>query len=83
MFLPNINRTQAAKRADKMPFLSLITLTFDLYLETRPSGGPSTSYLWIRRKSVQRFSRYFIRKQKSRGQRQKQNLTQFTACGKN
>ena len=29
MFLPNINRMQAAKKP-KMPFLSLVTLTFKL-----------------------------------------------------
>jgi len=36
--LPNINRTQAAERAEKcMPFLSLVILSFDLDLQTRPS----------------------------------------------
>jgi len=29
--LPNINCTQATERAEKMPFLSLVTLTFDLW----------------------------------------------------
>jgi len=49
-----------------MPFLSLVTLTFDLYLDlqTRPSEGPNTSSVWIWRKSVQRFPRYFIHKPK-------------------
>jgi len=28
--LPNMNRTQAAERAEKCRFLSLVTLTFDL-----------------------------------------------------
>jgi len=28
--LPNINRTQAAERAEKCRFMSLVTLTFDL-----------------------------------------------------
>jgi len=32
----------AAVRAEKMPFLSLVTLTFDLDLQTRPSEGPNT-----------------------------------------
>jgi len=33
--LPNINRMQAAKKGRKMPFLSLVTLTFDL--QTHPT----------------------------------------------
>jgi len=41
--LPNIKRIQAAERAGKKPFLSLVTLTFDLDLQTRPSEGPNTS----------------------------------------
>ena len=61
----------------KNPFLSVVTLTFDLDLQTHPSEGPNTSRLWIWRKSVQRFRRYFIHKQKCRRQRQKQNFTQF------
>jgi len=38
--LPNINRTQAAKRGEKFLFLSMVTLTFDLDIETPPSEGP-------------------------------------------
>jgi len=38
-----------------MSFLSLVTLTFDRDLQTRPSDGPTTS-------SVQRFPRYFTYK---------------------
>jgi len=34
---------QAAERAEKMPFLSLVTLIFDLDLQIRPSEGPNTS----------------------------------------
>jgi len=56
-------------------------LTFDLDLQIRPSEGPNTYTVWIWRKSVQLFRIYFIYKQKSHRQRQKQNLTQFTACG--
>ena len=37
----NINRTQAAERTEKWRFLSLVTLTFDLELQTRPSEGPT------------------------------------------
>jgi len=38
-------------------------LTFDLDLQTRPSEGPNTSSVWILRKSVQRFPKYFTHKQ--------------------
>ena len=41
--LPNINRTQTTERAKKCHFLSLVTLTFDLDLQTRPSEGPNMS----------------------------------------
>ena len=81
--LPNINRTQAADRAEKCHLLSLMTLTFDLDIQTRPRKGPNMSSLWIWRKSIQRFPRYFIHKQESHRQRQKQNLMQFTACDNN
>jgi len=48
-----------------MPFLSLVvTLTFDLDLQTRPSEGPNTSCVRIWCKSVLRFWKYFIHKQK-------------------
>jgi len=56
MFFPNLNRWQAAE--------------IDADLQTRPGEGPNTSSVWIWRKSVQRFRRYFIHKQKSRRQRQ-------------
>ena len=61
----------------------MVTLTFDTDLQTRLSEGPNTSSLWIWHKSVQWFRRYFIHKQKSHRQRQKQSLMQFTVCGKN
>jgi len=50
----------------KMPFLSLVTLTFDLDLQIRRSEGPNTSSVWVWRKYVQRFPRYYIHKQKIR-----------------
>ena len=56
-------------------------LPIDLDIQTRPSEGSNTSSVWIWRKSIRRFSRYFIRKQKSHRPCQKQNLTQLTACG--
>jgi len=40
--MANINRTQAAERAENA-VLSLVILTFDLDLQTRPSEGPKTS----------------------------------------
>jgi len=43
--LPNTNRTQAAERAEECRFLSLVILTFDLDLQTRPSERPNTSSL--------------------------------------
>ena len=43
----------------KNAVLSLVTLTFDLDLQTRPSEGPNTSSVWIWRKSVQRFPGIF------------------------
>jgi len=80
-----ISRTQAAETAEKGRFMSLVTLTFDLDLQTRPSERPNTSSaVWIWRKSFQQLPRYFTREEKSHrlsGQRQKQNLPQFTACG--
>jgi len=63
--LLNMNRTQAAERAEKCRFLSLVTLTFDLDLQTRPSEGQNTSSMSIWRKSVHRFPRYFIHKRKT------------------
>ena len=39
--LPNINHTQAAERAKKCRFLSLVILTFDF--QTRLSEVPNTS----------------------------------------
>ena len=45
--LPNINRTQAAERAEKFRFRPWWLLTFDLYIQTCPSERPNTSSLWI------------------------------------
>jgi len=65
-----------------MPFCPWWPLTFDIDLQTHPSERPNTFFTWIWRKSVQRFPRYFIHKQKTTDwRRQKQNLLQFTACG--
>jgi len=48
--------------------LSLVTLTFDLNIQTRPSEGPNTSSLWIWRKYLQLFPRYSTRKQNEKSQ---------------
>jgi len=45
-------------------FFSLVTLTFDLDIQTRPSEGPNTSNLLILCKSVQRFPGDLSHKQK-------------------
>jgi len=41
--LLNTNRMQAAGRAEKCPFLSLVTLTFDLDFQTHLSKGQNMS----------------------------------------
>ena len=41
--LPHINRTRAVEMAEKYRLLSLVTLAFDLDLQTFPSEGPNTS----------------------------------------
>jgi len=43
--LPSVNQTQAGEKGGKMPFSSLVTLTFDLDTQTGPSEGPNTSSL--------------------------------------
>jgi len=65
-----------------MPFLSMVTLTFDLDIQTRPSQRPDTSSLRVWRKSVQRsppLAEIFHTQTKRHRERQKQNLTQFSA----
>jgi len=84
--LPNVNRTQAAERAEKCRFCPWWPwpLTVHIDLQTHPSEGPNTSSMWIWCKSVQRFLSCFIHNQKTTDwRRQKQNLPQFTACGNN
>jgi len=57
-----------------------LTLTFKL-VRASLNVRFHTFFLRIWHKSVQGFPRYYLYKQKSRRQRQKQNLTQLTACG--
>ena len=77
--LPNVNRTEVAERAEKCRFFVPVVLTFDL--QTCQTEGPNKPSVWIWRKSVQGFRRYFIHKQKTTDwRRQKHNLPQSTAC---
>jgi len=46
---------QVAEIAKKCRFLVLVTLTFELDLQTDLSEGPSTSSVWIWCKSIQWF----------------------------
>jgi len=50
-------------RRSSFQVLSLVTLTFDLDIQTRPSEGPNKSSLWIWHKSIQWFLRYLRHKQ--------------------
>jgi len=43
MFLPNLNRTEAAE-SRKCRLLYLVNLTFDIDLQTRLSEGPNTGF---------------------------------------
>jgi len=81
--LQNINCMQAAKRAEKCHFLSVVTLTFDLDIQTPPSEGPNTSFHVNLVQICSAVPRDISYTKKSRRQRQKQNITQFTTCGKN
>jgi len=64
-------QTETARRPPKRPKNSVFSLwwpwpfIFDLDLQTHPSEGRNTSSVWIWRKSVQRFPRYFIHERKS------------------
>ena len=78
--LPNINRTQAAEGTENA-FLSLVTLTFDTDFQTRSSEGPNTSSVWIWRKSVQQFPRYFIHKQKATNGAKNRTLPSLLRAG--
>jgi len=65
-------------------FLSLVTLTFDLRIQTPSSEGPNTYSLWIWCKSVQRFPRYLRHKQKKEKVTDgAKNRTLLNECGKN
>jgi len=84
--LPNANRTQAAERAEKCRFLSLMTLTFDLW--HRPSNSSEWGIKHFFRVNLSQIRSavhdIFHTQQKTTDwRRQKQNLPQVTACGNN
>jgi len=60
-------------------------LTFDLDIQTRPSEGPNTSFMWIWRKSVQRLPTYSISYANKNTDWRCQNRTfrSLHACGNN
>jgi len=67
-----------------MPFLSLVTLAFDLDIQTHLSGGPNTSSCEFGAHLFSGSRDISYTKQNSQRQcHDKQNLTQFTACDKN
>ena len=84
--LPNINRTQAAERAEKCHFVPSD-------LDLRPSnssnrGTKNTSSVWTWHKSVQRFPQgisYTNKKPQTDSTRNRtfRSSLQFTACGNN
>ena len=66
----------------QLRFLSLVTLTFVLDIQTRPSEGPNMSSLWMWRKSIhsiQPFPRYLMHKQKNKKQKNKKQSGCTTA----
>jgi len=52
-------KTAGRWKGQKILFLSLVTLTFDL--QTRPSEGPNMCPVWIWCRSVQQFPRYRLK----------------------
>ena len=67
-------------------FLSLVTgdFTFDPDIQTHPSQGPNMYFLWIWRKSVQRFPIWFtnkVKKQKATDSANNRTLYSLRACG--
>ena len=66
-----------------MPFLSVVTSTFDLDIQTHPSEGPTRLLCEFGANPFSGSHDISYTNQKVTGQRQKQNLTQFTACGNN
>jgi len=85
-FTPEINRTQAAERAEKMPLLSLVTLTFDIWPWPSNSSERGTKHIFrVNLPQIRSaiFEIFHIQTKKHRLTAPKQNVLQFTACGKN
>jgi len=73
-----MNRTQAAEGTEKCCFLSLMTLTFDLY----NLSDQGTKHVFpVDLAQIGSVVPKVFHKQKSHRQHQKQDLTQFTARG--
>jgi len=78
MFLPNLNRTQAAERAEKCRFLTLVSVDFDPLILTFQLVQTSSRGNLVQICSA--VPKIFHTQTKSHRQCQKQNLAQFTAC---
>jgi len=79
--LPNINRTQGAERAEKCRFVSLVT-DLDLWpWHLNPSKRGTKHVFPVNLAQIRSAVPEIFHTQKSHRQRQKQNLTQFTAFG--
>jgi len=74
--LRNINHMQAAERAEKCRFLSLVTLTFYLDLQTRASEDQTHLPCEFGSRGIS-----YTYKRTTDCWSQKHNLPQFTACG--
>jgi len=75
------------RKRRKKPFLSLVTLTFDLWPWTSNSvRARDQTYLSVNSAQISSAVpeiQYFIHKKNIDWRRQKQNLPQFTVCGNN
>ena len=70
------------RKGRKCSFLSLVILTFDFDIQTRPERGTKRVFRVNLAQIRSTVPETFHTETKSHSQRQKQNLTQFTACGK-
>jgi len=84
LLLPNINRTQAAVRSKKCRFLSLVTLTFDLWPWHSSLSERGTKHVFrVNLAHIRSAVPEIFHTQTKKSQTApKQNHRQFTACGK-
>jgi len=83
--LPNILTAHRPPKGPKMPFLSLVTLTFDVWPSHSNSSDRGTKHLFCEF-GANPFSDsrdISYTNNKVRDSAKKHNLTQFTACGNN